>query len=74
MNRTTICLIDDEIALREVVRRYLEHEGYRVIEIETGAEALNLSRPDPHRRAADFCQHRCSDLGILHRQCLDRAH
>jgi DNA-binding response OmpR family regulator len=47
MNRATICLIDDEIALREVVRRYLEHDGYRVIEIETGAEALILLQQQP---------------------------
>jgi DNA-binding response OmpR family regulator len=42
MTRPTICLIDDEVALREVVRRYLEHAGYCVVEVETGTEALAL--------------------------------
>jgi DNA-binding response OmpR family regulator len=42
MTRPTICLIDDEATLREVVRRYLEHDGYQVVEAETGPEALAL--------------------------------
>ena len=38
----TICIIDDEATLREVVRRYLELEGFAVIEADTGANALTL--------------------------------
>ncbi len=38
----TIFLIDDEVTLRDVVRRYLEREGYKVIEAATGPEALAL--------------------------------
>lgn len=36
----TICIIDDEQTLREVVRRYLEHEGFRVVEADSGPEGL----------------------------------
>ena len=43
----TICIIDDEVTLREVVRRYLELEGFGVIESDTGAKALTLLR-DKH--------------------------
>ena len=28
----TICIVDDEVTLREVVRRYLEYDGYEVLE------------------------------------------
>jgi two-component system, OmpR family, response regulator ResD len=43
----TICIIDDEVTLREVVRRYLEHDGFRVVEAENGAAALTLLREKP---------------------------
>jgi len=36
----TICIIDDEAPLRDVVRRYLEHDGFNVI--ETAPHALLL--------------------------------
>ncbi len=40
----TICIIDDEMTLREVVRRYLEHEGFRVLEAENGPQGLQMLR------------------------------
>lgn len=43
----TICIIDDEITIREVVRRYLEREGFVVLEAETGPQALALLRENP---------------------------
>lgn len=46
MNKT-ICIIDDEVMLREVVRRYLEHDGFKVIEAESGPQAMELLR-DQH--------------------------
>ncbi len=45
----TILVVDDEATLREVVRRYLEREAFRVIEADSGAAALRLlheERPD----------------------------
>jgi DNA-binding response OmpR family regulator len=45
----TILVVDDEATVREVVRKYLEHDGYRVIEAETGSQALAYlrdQRPD----------------------------
>lgn len=42
MNRqTTILVVDDEKTIREVVRRYLELEGFTVIEAETGPQAMS---------------------------------
>jgi len=38
----SILVVDDEITIREVVRRYLELEGFRVMEAENGMEALEL--------------------------------
>ena len=40
----TIFIIDDETTLREVVRKYLEREGFAVREAKTGPEALSLLR------------------------------
>lgn len=41
-NQQTIFIVDDEATLREVVRRYLEVEGFRVLEARTGIEALDI--------------------------------
>ena len=49
MQQITILIVDDEVTIREVVRKYLEQEGFRVIEAETGPTALHLlhqERPD----------------------------
>ncbi len=47
--KRNILVVDDERTIREVVRRYLELEGFRVTEAETGPQALSLlqqSQPD----------------------------
>ena len=44
-----ILVVDDERTIREVVRRYLELEGFEVTEAETGPQALSIlqeNRPD----------------------------
>lgn len=44
-----ILVVDDERTIREVVRRYLELEGFAVTEAETGPQALSIlqdSQPD----------------------------
>jgi DNA-binding response OmpR family regulator len=38
----TILIVDDEATVREVVRRYLEKDGFIVLEAETGPQALDL--------------------------------
>jgi DNA-binding response OmpR family regulator len=42
MKQQTILVVDDEATVREVVRRYLEQEGFRVVEADTGPLALHL--------------------------------
>ncbi|MBI4664251.1 MAG: response regulator [Verrucomicrobia bacterium] len=42
--RETILVVEDEPALRRLARRVLSHYGYRVLEADTGSEALNLWR------------------------------
>jgi DNA-binding response OmpR family regulator len=42
MKPYTILVVDDESTVREVVRRYLEQEGFRVVEADTGPLALHL--------------------------------
>ncbi len=44
MTKQTITIIDDEVTIREVVRRYLELDGFTVAEAETGQQALALLR------------------------------
>ncbi|MYH64021.1 MAG: response regulator transcription factor [Caldilineaceae bacterium SB0675_bin_29] len=40
----TILVVDDEAKLREMVRLYLEREGFRVVEAANGREALFAAR------------------------------
>jgi DNA-binding response OmpR family regulator len=40
----TILLVDDEQKLRDLIRVYLEQEGYRVVEAGHGREALYVAR------------------------------
>lgn len=42
----TILLADDEAEIRELLRLYLDHESYRVLEARNGIEALKLIRED----------------------------
>lgn len=42
--QTNILVVDDEVTVREVVRKYLEHAGFRVNEAGTGTEALDYLR------------------------------
>lgn len=43
----TILVVDDEETIREVVRRYLEREGFHVKEAADGFEALDAIRSEP---------------------------
>jgi DNA-binding response OmpR family regulator len=47
MHKQTIFIVDDEITIREVVRRYLELEGFSVVEAESGTQALALLKDQP---------------------------
>jgi CheY-like chemotaxis protein len=47
MNKQTIYIVDDESTIREVVRRYLELDGFAVVEAESGTQALDLLRDQP---------------------------
>ncbi len=42
-----ILVVDDERTIREVVRRYLELEGFQVTEAETGPQALSILQEGP---------------------------
>ena len=39
-----ILVVDDEVKIARVVRAYLEREGYRVVEAQDGAQALEMAR------------------------------
>jgi len=47
MKQQTILVVDDETTIREVVRKYLELEGFNVLEAKTGSQALDLMRDQP---------------------------
>jgi len=42
----TVLIVDDERKLREMIRVYLEQEGYRVVEASNGREALYVARQE----------------------------
>ncbi len=44
MATSTILLVDDEAALRAMIKLYLEQEGFRVVEAGNGREALYVAR------------------------------
>ncbi|MCP4139664.1 MAG: response regulator transcription factor [Chloroflexi bacterium] len=44
--KSTILVVDDEETIREVVRRYLERDGYLVKEAADGYEALRIIQDD----------------------------
>src|ERR1700686_4306630 len=48
----TILLVEDEINLRRLARQYLENQGYKILEAEDGAAALQIV--DGHRGAIDL--------------------
>lgn len=41
MNMYTVCLVEDEVALANIVKTYLERAGYNVICFTTGQEAID---------------------------------
>lgn len=47
MTEPLIMVVDDEEPIRQIVRRYLEADGYRVAEAADGAQALSLFRAQP---------------------------
>ena len=48
----TILLVEDEIHLRRLARQYLENQGYKILEAEDGAAALQIV--DGHKGSIDL--------------------
>jgi two-component system, OmpR family, alkaline phosphatase synthesis response regulator PhoP len=44
VNISTVLIVDDEIGILEIARRYLEHAGFMVLEARDGLTGLNLAR------------------------------
>jgi len=44
MGKASVLVVDDEHKIREVVRTYLEHDGYAVFTARTGEEALEAAQ------------------------------
>ena len=42
LHRMAVLVVDDEEPIRQLARRFLEHEGYHVIEASHGLEAVAL--------------------------------
>lgn len=47
MAQASILVVDDEQRMRDLLRLYLENEGYSVVEASNGTEALQLFRQSP---------------------------
>ena len=74
----TILIVDDEAKLREMLRIYLEQEGFKVVEAKNGREAMFVARdakPDlvildlmmPEMNGTDFIRqfHKESDVPVI---------
>jgi CheY-like chemotaxis protein len=46
--RTSVLVVDDDEAIRDVIAEVLRDEGYNVISAENGAEALREIKREPH--------------------------
>lgn len=44
-----VLILDDEAAIRDILRRWFEKEGFSVREAENGRDGLQLQRQDPAR-------------------------
>ena len=44
LSKATILVVDDEVALRQILVRQLHSEGYKVLEASYGIEALAVAR------------------------------
>ncbi len=44
---STVLLVDDDVMVRQLLRRNLERAGYRITEASNGLEALELFDADP---------------------------
>jgi len=47
--KEVILVVEDEPVLRELVREILEHQGYRILEAGTGAEAMAIWEKQGHK-------------------------
>ncbi len=62
----TVLIADDEENVRKVVRLNLEAEGYTVLEVPDGEEALEtISRDDPDVLVLDVQMPKVDGLGVL---------
>jgi len=57
-----VLIVDDEPGVRDVIRGYLEMDGYRVLTAGTGAEAVELLREHAAGIRAVFLDHRMPDV------------
>jgi DNA-binding NtrC family response regulator len=74
MPRDKVLIIEDEIAVREVIRRFLEAKGYEVMETGTCAEAERLWRAGPDIAVLDYSLPDGNALQLLPRlKALDAA-
>ncbi|MCF6256180.1 MAG: response regulator [Gammaproteobacteria bacterium] len=69
MNKPThvILLTDDDAILRSILRKMLSNQGYRVIEAEDGASAIQAFRsgnPVPDLIVTDFEMPGCNGIAL----------
>lgn len=63
----TILIVDDERNLRDMIRVYLEQEGFHVVQAATGREALYVARLEkPHLIVLDLMMPEMSGYDFMH--------
>lgn len=70
----TILVVDDEIALAEVLANILEYYGYAVLTAADGLEALNIVKQNQiDLIISDYMMPRFNGIELHHRICADQS-
>ena len=67
MDKALIFVVDDDASTRRLLRHWLEKEGYRVLDFESGEECLRMMDREPSAICLDIVMHGMDGIEVLKR-------